>query len=109
MYAVVRLAPEETLPAWATQGGLFSVTRTPHALSIVCETGKVPLGVTKEDGWRALVVKGRLAGPLAASDISIFAPSTYDTDYVLVRDRDLPRAVRTLREAGHTVSDGVDH
>ena len=44
-----------------------------------------------------------LATPLAAAGISIFALSTYDTDYVLVRDDDLERAVGALRQAGHTV------
>ena len=44
-----------------------------------------------------------LASPLAAAGISLFAVSTYDTDHVLVRDRDLPRAVDVLRKAGHTV------
>jgi hypothetical protein len=73
-----------------------------------------------EAGWRALAVQGpldfgltgilaALAAPLAAARISIFAVSTYDTDYVLVRDRDLERAVLALREAGHSVSDGHGH
>jgi hypothetical protein len=44
-----------------------------------------------------------LATPLASAGISIFAVSTYDTDYVLVRDDDLDRAVRALREAGHNI------
>jgi hypothetical protein len=70
-----------------------------------------------EDGWRALAVHGSLdfgltgilaalAAPLAAARISIFSVSTYDTDYVLVRERDLEGAALALREAGHSVSDG---
>lgn len=116
-YAVVRLPSEDSLPVWAQQSHLFSATRTPNELSIVCESDRVPAGVETEDGYRALVVDGRLdfgltgilagiATPLAAAGISIFALSTYETDYVLVRDRDLPRAVTALREAGHTVADG---
>ena len=50
-------------------------------------------------------VLARLATPLATAGISIFAVSTYDTDYVLVRDHDIDRAVRILREAGHDVSE----
>jgi len=46
-----------------------------------------------------------LATPLAGAGISIFAISTYDTDYVLVRSHDIERAVRALREGGHNVSD----
>lgn len=48
-----------------------------------------------------------LAVPLAAAGISIFAISTFDTDYVLVRHDDLDRAVRALREAGHRVMNGA--
>lgn len=101
------------------QSGFFSETRTPQELSIVCEMGRVPRGVMKEGGWRAMVVEGHLdfsltgilaalTAPLAATGISIFGLSTYDTDYVLVRDRDLPRAVLALRKAGHTVSHDIE-
>ena len=116
MYAVVRLPPETAPPAWAQLGQLCSMTRTTNELSIVCESAGVPADVEKEDGCRALVVDGRLefgltgilaaiATPLAAAGVSIFALSTYQTDYVLVPDRDLPRAVAALVQAGHTVAD----
>ena len=49
-------------------------------------------------------VLASLATPLADADISIFVISTYDTDYVLVREHDVNRAVLALREAGHDVS-----
>lgn len=115
-YVVARLPPENPLPAWATEGRLFSVTRTPDELSIVCETAHVPDGVQKEDGWRTLVIEGRLdftvtgilaglATALAAAGVSIFALSTYDTDYLLVREHDLPKAVAALRDGGYTVSE----
>ena len=96
------------------QGEFFSVTRTAEELSAVCEAAAVPPGVKAEGPWSVLAVrgpldfnlKGVLAGlttPLATADISIFAVSTYDTDYVLVRSPDLDRAVRALREAGHKI------
>lgn len=117
VYAICRLSADGALPAWATRGRLFSVTRTPVELSIVCEASIVPSGVSVEEGWRAIAVQGpldfRLTGVLAAlaallavARISIFAVSTYDTDYVLVREHDLMRAVLALRDAGHDVSDG---
>jgi uncharacterized protein len=55
-----------------------------------------------------LSITGVLAGlatPLATAGISIFAVSTYDTDYVLVRSHDMDRAVRVLRAAGHNISE----
>src|SRR5206468_8549222 len=84
-----------------------SVTRTPDELSIVCPDEAVPPDVEVESGWRALKVPGpipfdqvgvlaALATPLAAAGISTFAVSTYDTDYVLVREPDLERALAAL-------------
>jgi hypothetical protein len=97
------------------QGDFFSVTRTPAELSAVCDVATLPSGVTSEGPWSMLAVRGPLdfnitgvlaglASPLATAGISIFAVSTYDTDYVLVRHDDLDRAVRALREAGHNIS-----
>jgi len=113
--AICQLPPESPIPAWATDGPLWSLTRTPHEFSLVCAEAQVPPGTTAERGWRALVVAGpldfaltgilhALTGPLAAAAISMFALSTYDTDYVLIRAADLERAVAALRAAGHTLA-----
>ena len=113
-FAVARLEPAAPIPAWATQGALWSVTRTAEELSVVCAAADVPDGVTAERGWRALRVVGRLdfaltgvlaslAVPLAAAGVSIFAVSTYDTDYLLVPESRLTEAVSSLCAAGHEV------
>ena len=117
-YAICRLASGDSLPPWVMHGAFFSVTRTPAELSVVCDVASVPAGVKAEGPWSALVVRGPLdlnitgvlaglATPLAAAGISIFAVSTYDTDYVLVRNHDMDRAVRVLRAAGHSISQGA--
>ena len=114
-YAICRWDPGDSLPPWVMQGEFFSVTRTAAELSAVCDVGVVPSGVKAEGPWLMLAVRGpldfnitgvlaALAAPLARAGISIFAVSTYDTDYLLVRDRELDRAVRALREAGHNIS-----
>lgn len=88
--------------------------RTPDELSIVCEEGKAPEIGMIENGWRVLKLEGpfpfemtgvlaSVLNPLAARDVSIFALSTYDTDYVLIKEVQLEAAVLALREAGHTV------
>jgi hypothetical protein len=112
--AVCRLDPPAEIPAWATGAPFISVTRTSDELSIVCPEEHVPLGITCERGWRALRFDGPfefgLAGvlasvavPLAQSEVSILAIATYDTDYVLVEESQLPVATRVLREWGHEV------
>ena len=113
-YSVAKLPPDAAVPVWAAGASFISVTRTPHELSIVCEQANVPSDVTIEGGWHALMVDGpldfnltgvlaSLVGPLAAAGISILAIATYDTDYVVVRARDLSRAIGVLRDAGQTV------
>ena len=109
-YAICRLEPQEALPS-----SFFSVTRTADELSVVCVEERAPAGVQCELGWRILQVAGPLefsltgvlvaiATPLAEAGVSIFAISTFDTDYVLVKEDDLVKAVDALRAAGHRVS-----
>lgn len=113
-YAVCRLDAGEPPPEWAA-GPFVSVTRTAAELSVVCPEEVVPPGVRAEGGWRCLRVRGPLgfgmtgvlaglASPLAASGVSIFVVSTYDTDYLLVQQRDLGRAGDALARAGHSVA-----
>jgi hypothetical protein len=113
-YAICRWSADATLPDWAYQGGFVSVTRTPAELSAVCAFDAVPAGTLCEGPWRILTVRGpldfaltgvvaSLAAPLADAGVSIFAISTYDTDYILVRSAIVDRAVEALRGAGHRV------
>jgi len=113
-YSVCRLAADESIPAWVSGSDFFAVTKTAEELSVVCQAGRVPAGVQSEAGWRLLKVEGpldfslvgilaALAGALAAAGISIFAISTYDTDYLLVQADKLAAATTVLRESGHIV------
>ena len=113
--AVARLDPDAPIPAWALDPApLVAIARTRSELSILTDDGSVPDHVRAERGWRALEVRGplpfdlvgilaSLVQPLAEARLGIFALSTYDTDYVLVKQGDLDRAVAALRVAGHTV------
>ena len=112
-FAICRLAADAPLPAWA-RGDFVSITRTRDELSIVYAQANVPDGIGCEREWRALRVEGKLdfaltgvlaslSAPLADAGISIFAISTFDTDYVLVKMGDLENAIRVLREAGHQI------
>jgi hypothetical protein len=113
-FAVCRLEPGAPIPPWATAGDLFSITGTADELSVVCRQDAVPDGINCERGWRCLRVAGSipfsvvgvlasLTAPLAEAGISVFAISTFDTDYLLVRAQDLERVVDILRRRGHTI------
>ena len=113
-YAVCRLDADVGVPSWAGAGPFVSVTRTRDELSVVCAEGLAPEGTKCESGWRIFQVAGPLefsltgilaaiAAPLANAGVSIFAISTFDTDYVLVKEENLARAVEALRGAGQHV------
>lgn len=110
--SVCRLAPDSAAPT--PTGEFWSVTRTATELSIVCPVGSEPSGAEVAGPWRILSVDGPLdfglvgvlesiLAPLAASQISVFTMSTFDTDHLLVMSDDLDRAVACLRAAGHTI------
>ena len=91
------------------------LSRTDEEISLVCESEKAPKDALKrEDGWRGLRIAGpldfsligilaKIAGLLAAQKISIFALSTYNTDYVLVKEEKLADALTALTRAGYDV------
>lgn len=114
IYAICRLDPGATVPAWAAGKAFLGITRTASELSIVCEDRGVPAEVHAEHDRRLLQIEGTLAfsltgvlasiaSPLAEAQISIFAVSTYDTDYVLVPSGELEQTIAVLEAAGHSV------
>jgi uncharacterized protein len=113
-YAVSRLEPHSPVPDWAWSGELVSVSRTPDELSVLCASSNVPDGLRSERDWAALKLHGpfdfALTGilvsvlePLRVAGIGIFALSTFDTDYVLVKRANLKTAIQALEKAGHDV------
>ena len=85
---------------------------------MVCADSMVPESAHAERNRRLLQIEGTLAfsligvlasvaAPLAAAEISTFAVSTYDTDYLLVSENDLPRAEEALEAAGHTIHQSI--
>ncbi|WP_223068331.1 ACT domain-containing protein [Paenibacillus caui] len=117
-YGIVKLSPNEEIPRWAAApvGGLLSITYTPDELSIVCKEEQIPgEGLEHiEKSWSCFKVEGpldfsltgilnMLTRPLAEQNISIFAISTYDTDYLLVKTDKTEQAIRTLADEGHEI------
>lgn len=117
-YAVCRLDRRDSVPAWATAGtaGVSSVSRTDDELSIIVVDALAPRNIRCNRGWRMLKVRGPIplnlvgviAGlytTLANATVSVFALSTFDTDYVMVEHGSLERAVGALRRAGYQFID----
>ena len=114
-FSVCRLAPDSAVPQWALRGVVHSVTRTADELSIVGESKYVPSSVQAEKGFRCFKLEGpfpfamtgvlaSVIGPLAKAGVSIFAISTYDTDFVMVKEKSLNKALKVLCAAGHKVN-----
>ena len=92
---------------------LFFLGRTDEEISLVCRTENTPENtLAREDGWRAFRIQGvldfsligilsKISGILAENGIGIFAVSTYNTDYILVKGEDLDRAMDALEQAGY--------
>ena len=118
---ICRLPPDTEVPGWAHSKGFSSITRTTDVLSLVCRLDCIPPEVRCERDWRAFRVVGTLdfsltgilsmlSGVLADAGISLFALSTFDTDYLLVRSGQLPQAIQAYVAAGLTVLDeGSEH
>jgi uncharacterized protein len=111
-FSICRLDSKARVPDWAGAHSFVSITRTADELSIVCLEQAVPVGVNANRGWRCLKVEGpldlaltgiltSLAAPLAKARIGIFAISTFDTDYLLVKEQALTEAIAVLENAGH--------
>lgn len=113
-YGVCRLNKTDLIPEWAQNSNFFSITRTSDELSIVCTEDSIPRDVECEKDWRILKIEGPLdfsligilasiSTILAEKRISIFAISTYDTDYILVKNKDIDNAVEALISEGYEI------
>jgi len=113
-FVICRLDKDAPIPGWAVQGNLYSVTRTKDELSIVCPLINVPKGIVCNQGWSCLKLKGPLdlsltgiissiTSTLERENISLFSISTYDTDYVMLNEKNLEKAIFALTRAGHRV------
>ncbi len=112
LWAVARLGPDQPIPTWATALPFASITRTPDELSVVCPRSSIPEGVAHESDWIVIKLHGpfpftqvgvlaSFASPLAAAGISLFALSTFDTDYILIKAAHAAAAQQVLVAAGH--------
>jgi hypothetical protein len=113
-YSVARLDASDNIPDWAVKGEFYSVTRTSDELSVVCCEDNIPIEIECEKEWRILKVEGPLdfsligilssiSGILAKQKISVFVVSTFDTDYILVKEKDLTKSMHSLQNEGYNI------
>ena len=112
--AVCRLEPKDILPDLSAASSFVSITRTQDELSVVCAENDLGPEVQCEKGWRCIKVHGPFdfsetgilssaVHPLAEAAVPVFAISTFDTDYLLVKAIDLKAALKVLADEGHKV------
>ena len=105
---ICHLSKTSSLPFWAKGDSNFSsIAKTSDELSIILPQDKIPGGILVEKNWRAFKVRGPLgftltgivsllSAPLAKAKISILYISTYETDYILVEEKNLNKATKIL-------------
>ncbi len=119
-FTIHRFPPDQPIPEQIHKGSVYSITRTDEELSVVCPSSTPVDSNTHETGWSCLKVMGPLdfsltgilaniAAVLANKKISIFAISTYDTDYILIKSKKLSLARKALKSCGHTFIEYETH
>ncbi|MGL4773950.1 MAG: ACT domain-containing protein [Clostridium sp.] len=110
-YAVCRLENEDVLPTWIPTKNFYNITRTEEELSIVCFDKNIPSNVKCERDFKLLKIVGpldfsligilsKISSALTEAKISLFAISTYDTDYIMIKKWDLEKGIEALNSVG---------
>ena len=111
-FIIHKLSPDVLIPEEILKSNYYSFSKTEYELSVVCSELTEVQSLQSSKGWKCIKVKGPLdfnltgilagiSDILAQANISIFAISTFDTDYILVRSQDLSSARTKLRQAGY--------
>ena len=96
-------------------GDFFFIGKTDEEISLVCATDATPAQtLEREDGWRGFRIEGvldfsligilsKISSILAQNGIGIFAVSTYNTDYILVKSENFDKAMEALAAEGYAI------
>jgi hypothetical protein len=118
-YAICSFPPDFVFPTIDHMSSILSITKTFRETTVVCDENRVPGDCRKSGNWKCIKVEGSfdldaigvIAGiskPLAESQISIYVVSTYDTDYVLIKAKDIDEAVACLSKCGHKFTESKE-
>lgn len=116
LYSVCKLTPDSDIPHWVNKNEFYSVTKTDEEFSILCLQNDVPANIKCELNWKILKIDSKLdfsmvgviaqiSKSLAENNISIFVISTFDTDYICVKEKDLAQTINILKKAGNVFFD----
>ena len=111
-FSIHRLAPDASLPEAVSECEFYSLSKTPDELSLVCPEHLAVKSEKSNPDWKCLKVAGQLdfeltgilAGiteVLAKEKLSVFAISTFDTDYILIKKQGLTAAISALERVGY--------
>jgi len=112
-FTIHRFPPNQEVPNQVYESGFYSISKTEDELSIVCTSNTRLNSEKSETGWSCIKIVGildfsltgilaKISAVLAKAEISIFAISTFDTDYILVKTDKLPSAREALLAYGYT-------
>ena len=115
LYTIHRFPSDHDIPEQVYESEFYSISKSEDELSIVCNSSILLNSEKNESGWSCIKVSGALdfsltgiladiSAVLAGAEISIFAISTFDTDYILIKSQDLPSAGKVLLSSGYTLS-----
>jgi len=115
VYGICVFQNNAPIPEWAVTASLCSITRTKKELTIVCPQNIIPVDIEHNRNWRCFRIDGSfefnqigvissLAAPLAQAGISIFVVSSYDTDYILVKEEKVEQVIAVLSDNGHLIA-----
>ena len=115
-YSIYKFRDEQNLPDWICSSEFYSITRTSEEVSVVAsQVDLISSGIISNRNWRILKIAGtldfcltgiiaRITAILAKEAIPVFIVSSYDTDYILVKQNDLDNSIRSLSENGYFIS-----
>lgn len=114
-YSVCRLNKDDEIPKWIFNEEFFSITKTEDELSIVCLQDKIKEDIKCERDWKILKIEGpldfsligilsKISTLMANNNISIFAISTYDTDYILIKEESIDKAIEILENNNYNIN-----
>lgn len=115
-FGILELDTNENIPDWVLCQDMYALTRTDTEITIVCPFSEIPGHVHCDSGWKCLKIEGvfdfneigiiaNISTILAQNDISVYVISTYKTDYILIKEKHVNRAIGALQEKGHRVFD----